>query len=212
MSFSSSLCCAADSVLSLFRPLPTSPSPSSSPDTQFLPVLHRPSSITLWNGTSIAFEVLPDYLSKLPMSRHEVQTIDVHPILGVCTSSPSPSFRLHSADGLHLFHPPAPAPMQVLITGSVIYFNPSTDPSLPADKQALPPMGPTELKKFKEKDDVERLPRAFHSSFVLTQEESGKVHFLFESFLLFFISRPVTDAWCLGLQYFIGSSMYRFVG
>jgi hypothetical protein len=64
--------------------------------------------------------------------------------------------------------------MQVLVTGSVIYFNPSTDPALPVEKQRLPPMGPTELKKFKERADVERLPRAFHVSFVLVPDEGAE--------------------------------------
>lgn len=40
--------------------------------------------MTIWNGTSLAADVLPDFLAKLPLSRHEVQTIDVHPVLGVC--------------------------------------------------------------------------------------------------------------------------------
>lgn len=64
--------------------------------------------------------------------------------------------------------------MQVLVTGSVIYFNPSTDPALPAEKQRLPPMGPTELKKYKDRADVERLPRAFHASFVLVPDDGAE--------------------------------------
>lgn len=64
--------------------------------------------------------------------------------------------------------------MQVLVTGSVIYYQPSSDPSLPVEKQRLPPMGPTELKKYKERADVERLPRAFHASFVLVPDEAAE--------------------------------------
>lgn len=64
--------------------------------------------------------------------------------------------------------------MQILVTGAVVFFHPSSDPALPADKQVLPPMGPTELKKFKDKADNERLPRAFHASFVLVPEETAE--------------------------------------
>ncbi|CDZ97885.1 RNA export factor NXT1 [Phaffia rhodozyma] len=144
--------------------------------SQLLPRLHRPSSITTWNGTPLAPELLADFFGKLPESRHDIQCIDVHPVLGT-----------------------TPAPLQVTTTGSVLYFFPSTPSSTPTPNASslleatrnLPPQNVTEYKKPKTPDDVERLPRAFHASFLLLPDSS------------------VEGA---GLKYYIGSAMYRFVG
>jgi hypothetical protein len=67
--------------------LPCLPSPSlllhhNNNTAQILPRLHRPTSLTTWNGTPLSPDLLPDFFSKLPASRHEVQSIDVHPVLG----------------------------------------------------------------------------------------------------------------------------------
>ncbi|KAL7414399.1 hypothetical protein BDY24DRAFT_386828 [Mrakia frigida] len=141
-----------------------------------LPRLHRPTSLTSWNGTPLSPDLLPDFFSKLPSSRHEVQSIDVHPVLGT-----------------------TPAPLQVIASGLVLHFSPlpptPTDtPETIAASSKIPPQSVTEYRKNKHPDDMQKMPRMFHATFLLLPVGGAE---------------GAEDG---GVKYYVASTMYRFVG
>jgi len=69
---------AADDFINIFY---TNMDVSTRPET--LTNLYRPSSTFVWNGNKIqGVEAIKDFLSKLPPSRHDIQSYDSHAIPG----------------------------------------------------------------------------------------------------------------------------------
>ncbi|KAL7423614.1 hypothetical protein Q5752_001195 [Cryptotrichosporon argae] len=80
-----------------------------------LPALHLPDSKVVWNGTAVPAPQLGAWLAALPSSRHDLQTLDAHPLPPPNPASPNPDIL-------------------VTITGSVLLGPSVFAPAAAADK------------------------------------------------------------------------------
>src|SRR4051812_7198387 len=64
--------------------------------TQLLGKLYRPQSELVWNGNRIVtLAGIGEFFSKMPPSRHDIQSVDCHPIAGMSTANATRSNGTH---------------------------------------------------------------------------------------------------------------------
>nr|ODO02642.1 hypothetical protein L204_01381 [Cryptococcus depauperatus CBS 7855] len=58
---------------------------------QEIPILYLPESKIVWNGNPLSSEraALAEFLRSMPLSRHDLQTLDCHPVASETGSAPS---------------------------------------------------------------------------------------------------------------------------
>ncbi|KAK8865622.1 hypothetical protein IAR55_000766 [Kwoniella newhampshirensis] len=111
-----------------------------------IPLLYLPSSKIIWNGNPVLSEpaALSEFLASVPLSRHDVQTLDCHPLSAEPNSPPS---------------------LIVNVTGSVLH-----GPTVLAPPTAASSDKAASNKGEAPRD----LPRKFHEMFMLRAIEQGE--------------------------------------
>ncbi|WRT65976.1 uncharacterized protein IL334_002927 [Kwoniella shivajii] len=111
-----------------------------------IPLMYLPTSKVIWNGNTVPSEraALSEFLKGIPLSRHDLQTLDCHPVSAESNTPPS---------------------LIINVTGSVLH-----GPTV----LAPPSSAPDSKNNSNGKDATRDMPRKFHEMFMLKAVEQSE--------------------------------------